>query len=157
MLLASNIISPSDLDILDHLQQHCPTAKTLVLLTRHDEICLRQLIDHGAVGGILKNDTPDKLIEAIRTVVKGEIWFSSPLLQKLVQPQREKQVPNLTERELEMLQLVVAEKTSKEIALVFGIAERTVRCHLNGIYTKLGVNTRVGAAVEAITLKLVQK
>lgn len=62
----------------------------------------------------------------------------------------------LTPRESAVLHLVVAEKTDKEIAQALNVAERTVRYNLRCICDKLGVNTRVGAAVQAVCLGLVE-
>lgn len=61
----------------------------------------------------------------------------------------------LTARELDVLRLIAAEKTDKEIALCLEISERTVRYHLESINKKLGTMTRVGAVVEAIRLNLI--
>lgn len=61
----------------------------------------------------------------------------------------------LTARELEVLRLIAAEKTDKEIAHQLEISERTVRYHLESINKKLGTMTRVGAVAEAIRLNLI--
>ncbi|VAW42937.1 hypothetical protein MNBD_CHLOROFLEXI01-4053 [hydrothermal vent metagenome] len=62
---------------------------------------------------------------------------------------------SLTERELEVLHLIAAEKIDKEIALRLGICERTVRYHLENINKKLGTMSRVGAVAQAVRLNLI--
>jgi DNA-binding CsgD family transcriptional regulator len=62
---------------------------------------------------------------------------------------------DLTARELDVLQLIAAEKTGKEVAHQLEISERTVRYHLESINKKLGSMTRVGAVAEAIRLNLI--
>jgi DNA-binding CsgD family transcriptional regulator len=62
---------------------------------------------------------------------------------------------DLTARELDVLQLIAAEKTDKEIAHQLDISERTVRYHLESINKKLGSMTRVGAVAEALRLNLI--
>lgn len=156
LLLALNLDIPY-LDMLDYLKQYCSTIKVLVLLANCEEACLRQLTQHSVAGAILKSDASETLIEAIYAVAQGETWFSHSLLPKFLQAQTEQQGNDLTERELEVLQLMVAEKTDKEISQVLEMAERTVRCHLGSIYAKLGVKTRVGAAVQAVRLGLIQE
>lgn len=62
---------------------------------------------------------------------------------------------DLTVRELDVLRLIAAEKTDKEIAYQLEISERTVRYHLKSINTKLGAITRVGAVAQAVRLNLI--
>jgi len=94
------------------------------------------------------------VIRAIRAVVQGDTWFSRPVVQKLARPAPTEASPSakpaLTEREWAVLRLLVAGKTDQQIGQELSIAERTVRRHLRSIYDKLGVNTRVEAAAQAV-------
>jgi two-component system NarL family response regulator len=69
--------------------------------------------------------------------------------------QEERTQSPLTERELEVLRLVVEGKTNQEIGYALGISDKTVEKHLDGVFTKLGVTSRVEAAVRAVREGLV--
>lgn len=154
VLLALNVADPLQTDVISQLRQYCPTAAVLVLLGDGDNICPRQLQEAGAAGALLKSEPPEKLIEAILTVANGKTWFSDPLLLQLLQPETG-EAPQLTDRELAVLQLLVAEETAEAIGQALGISERTVRSHLTSIYGKLGVKSGLGAIREAVRLKLI--
>ncbi len=155
LLFSPNIDSSPAAEVLDAIRESCPSVKILAMLSHSEEACLRQLIDHGADGIILKSEAPDKLLEAIDAVMQGQPWVSAELLPKLVQPQQPEPGNDLTDREVEILQLLALEKTNEEIAQSLNIAERTVRSHLESIYSKLGVKSRVGAVAQAIRLNLI--
>jgi DNA-binding NarL/FixJ family response regulator len=77
VLLGLNVFDLPCLEVLNTLQEQCPATNILLLLSQPDEICLWQMLEHGVAGAILKSDTPERLLEAIETVVEGENWFSS--------------------------------------------------------------------------------
>lgn len=156
LLLALNITEQLWTDLLEYLQKKYPETKILILLHSSDEVCLHYLIKMGVSGCILKSDAPEKLIEAIEAASIGRKWFSPTLLPQLLQSRNSSQENILTKREVEVLQLVAAEKTDKEIALTLGIAEGTVRFHLENSNTRLGTMTRVGAVAEAIRCGIIR-
>jgi DNA-binding NarL/FixJ family response regulator len=155
ILLALNVAESPCTDLLNFIQQSCPTVKMAVLLHDSDEVCLHQLLDHDVAGVILKSDTPETLAEAIRAVAAGQVWFSSALSPQFWLRKKE-QSNKLSGRELEVLRLTAEEKTDKEIAQTLQITERTVRYHLESINIKLSTSTRTGAVAEAIRHKLIQ-
>lgn len=127
----------------------------IVLLDTPDESSLQELSVLNVAGIILKSDVSKLLLEAINAVSQGKQWISPTLMLAFLHSQRTQSVDKLTDRELMILRLLVEEKTDKEIALAVNLAERSVRSHLAHIYVKLGVKTRVGAAVMAVKLKLI--
>lgn len=157
LLFSPNAESLPTAEILDTIREYCPSIKILAMLDRSEEASLRQLIYHGADGIILKTNTPDKLLEAIYAVAQDQPWFSSELVPKLVKAQQPKLENDITDREVEILQLLAVEKTNVEIAQTLNVAERTVRTHLENIYSKLGVKSRAGALAQAIRLNLISK
>ncbi|MCA9936981.1 MAG: response regulator transcription factor [Ardenticatenaceae bacterium] len=157
LLLSTNVTDSPLVKILDDIKEQCPTSKILVMLSSTEETSLRQLVAQGVNGVILKSDTPGKLLEAIDAIAQGQTWVSIDLLPRLVQPQQANVGNDVTDRELEILQLLALEKTNAEIAQTMNIADRTVRSHLENIYIKLGVTSRVGAVVQAIRLNLISK
>lgn len=114
------------------------------------------LIEQEISGIILKSEPPDKLMEAIYSIMQGESWFSAALIPTLMQPTTPKS-HELTNRELEVLKLLAQENTNIAIAHTLNISERTVRCHLESIYRKLGVASRIGAVVQAIKLNIISE
>lgn len=152
LLLSPNVEGLDAAELLNAIRESCPSVKILTMLSHAEEACSRQLMDHGADGVILKNDAPDKLLEAINAVMQGQPWVSAELVAKLVQPDLGNDV---TDREVEVLQLLALDKTNEEIAASLNIAERTVRSHLESIYGKLGVKSRAGAVAQAIRLNLI--
>lgn len=157
LLLSPNLDGSSITEILDSIKENWPSIKILVILSDPEETCVRQLVDYRADGIILKSDKPGKLIEAIYAIAQGKTWFSSVLVPYLVQPDMSNHKNELTDREIDVLQLLVTEKTNVQIAQALNISERTVRSHLGHIYSKLGVESRVGAVAQAIRLNLISE
>ena len=139
-------------------KQQNPNTQILAMLSHPSEICLPEAISQGVTGCILKTDGLGRFIQAVRAVAGGEKWFSRQLLQQTVQTQilatPQSVTGHLTEQEKVMLQLLCAEKSNAEIAAALHLSERTVCRYLEDIYLKLGVSSRVGAAVQAVKMGL---
>ena len=154
LLYSPTVEGLSVVELFDEARTRWPFLKIAVILATPQEICARQLMAYGAAGIILKSDPPEQLLEAIYAIIQGRVWLSAALTPLLLRssllPQK-----TLTEQEVTILQLVAAEKSNAEIGEILKISERTVRCHLTRIYDKLGVTTRVGAAVMAVKRKLI--
>lgn len=159
LLLDLNMPGPTATEIVSHLYVQCPTVKVLVLTAYDDDAYVQALLAAGVAGYILKDEAPEAMVRAIRTVVQGGAWFSRPVADKLVdwKTSQAPQVtaPILTDRELGVLRLVVEGQTNQEIGLALGISEKTVEKHLREVFTKLGVASRVEAAVYAVRQGLV--
>jgi two-component system invasion response regulator UvrY len=80
LLFSPNLDGSSVVEILDYVGKHCPSIKILVMLSHTEETNSKQLIDHGVRGIILKNEPPEKLLEAICAIVQGQLWFSALLM-----------------------------------------------------------------------------
>lgn len=113
------------------------------------------------MGYVLKDEALQVVVRAIRTVLHGDTWFSRAIVEKMarlgIDDRPAHFSPTLTERETQVLQLMAAGQTDRQIGLMLGLAERTVRNYLQSIYTKMGVRTRVEAAVRAAQSGLVDK
>ncbi|MGH2542090.1 MAG: LuxR C-terminal-related transcriptional regulator [Ardenticatenaceae bacterium] len=160
LLLGLNLPGLSPPEILKLALEQCATMKVLVLTVFEDESTIRQALLTEVAGYLLKNESPATIRQAIRTVTQGGSWFSPGILSGLAGEPiirvEQDEIPELTPRETQVLRLMVADMTDKEISQSLKIGERTVRHHLRSIYNKLGVNTRVGAAVQAMRLGLVE-
>jgi two-component system, NarL family, response regulator LiaR len=119
-------------------------------------------IQAGASSYLLKDVSPDDLVEAIRAAYRGEARLHPDILKKLMQqvasqtaPTREPQVENLTERELEVVHLVAQGRSNHEIAQELVISEKTVKTHISNILGKLDLEDRTQLAIYAFKKGLV--
>ncbi len=125
--------------------------RILALSAYQDERYVQAMLAAGAVGYLLKDEAPGVIVAAVQAAARGQGWFSPAIAAQVGAWMRgERQgLASLTEREREVLQLVVAGKTNKEIALALAVAERTVEFHVTNILGKLSLASRVEAAVWA--------
>lgn len=120
----------------------------IIVLTTYDgdEDIYRGLLA-GAKGYLRKDAEPDELISAIRTVCGGKKYISPTVKAKLAERMSS---PQLSERELEVIRLIVVGNSNQKISEVLHISESTVKFHVNNILTKLGTNDRTQAAIAAL-------
>ena len=140
------------------LQQH-PGMKIIVLTTFDEDELVFDALYAGAVGYLLKDVSPEKLYEAIRTAYKGDYYLLPSITAKVMAeftrnpriPKIDKssQFENLSRRELEILKMVATGMSNKEIAQSLVIAEGTVKNHLTSIFNKLEARDRMHAVIIA--------
>jgi two-component system nitrate/nitrite response regulator NarL len=155
------------LDFLTQLQETASNARILVLTGLRDTDAHRQAVQLGAMGVVLKEHAPDVLIKAIEKVHAGEIWLDRPTMgrmlrelsgrdEKEVDPEVAK-IESLTQREREVVALIVEGLKNKQIAQRLFISQTTVTHHLSSIYSKLGVSDRLELVIYAFAQKLAVK
>lgn len=153
VLLDMELPDISGIEVVKQVTELGLSVRILGLSTYDDSEYITQLISLGASGYLLKDEVPDTIVEAIRGVARGETgWVSRRVAAKLSQILQDDQGKSttMTPRELEVLHLVVEGKTNAEIGLNLGISEKTVEKHLDAIFRKMGVVSRVEAAVMAV-------
>jgi DNA-binding NarL/FixJ family response regulator len=126
-------------------------ARVLVLTTFDRDSDVLPAIEAGATGYLLKDAPRDELLRAVRSAAAGETVLSPTVASRLLDQVRQPVKETVSQRELEVLQLVSAGATNREVAERLFISEATVKTHLLHLYAKLGVNDRaaaVGAAFE---------
>lgn len=130
-----------------------PDVNILMLTVFEDEEKIFQSIKAGALGYLLKKDSPDKIIEAIRSIHQGESVMNGQIARKILTYfSKEVRTPidleeyNLTKREKEILQLLIQGLSYKDIAAKCFISIDTVFSHIRKIYAKLRVNSRAEIA-----------
>jgi DNA-binding NarL/FixJ family response regulator len=158
VLLDMELSDMSGVEVIKQLNEKQIPLHVLGLSSYDDREFISQLLSNGASGYLLKDEVPEQIIEAIRGVARGETgWVSRKVAAKLSQIlQKEKEGgTELTPRELDVLRYVVEGKTNGEIGMSLGISEKTIEKHLDTIFRKLGVVSRVQAAVLAIRENLV--
>ena len=143
------------LEAIQEIKSQCPEAHILVLTSFSDDETVFPAIKAGALGYLLKNTSPDRLLSAIRDVHQGIPSISSDIATKLMRElQRTSDLPPtkepLTEREMDVLKLVARGLTNQEIAKNLVIAEGTVRTHVSNILSKLHLANRTQAALYAL-------
>jgi DNA-binding NarL/FixJ family response regulator len=132
-----------------------PKPPKIVVLTTYDtDADVIAALDAGAVGYLLKDSPPDDLVRAIVAAARGETVLAPQVAAVLVR--RVSGVPVLTAREIEILNLLAAGRTNRELARELFISEATVKSHLTNIYGKLGVESRAGAVARAIERRIIR-
>ena len=132
-----------------------PAARILVLTSFAADDKVFPAIKAGALGYLLKDTGPDQLVRSIHQVYQGESSLSPAIarkvLQELSRPTDRPPTPDpLTEREVEVLQVVARGKSNQEIAAELTISEATVRTHVSNILGKLHLASRTQAALYAL-------
>jgi DNA-binding NarL/FixJ family response regulator len=153
LLLDLSMPGPLLLEMMSAVRAHCPALKVLVLSAYDDDAYVRGVVGAGAVGYLLKDEAPDVVMHAIRTVMEGGTWFSRPVAAKLRHAPSETPwegaVEDLTSREREVLEAVARGWDNARIAAEVHLAEQTVRNAISRIYAKLGVRSRAEALLWA--------
>jgi DNA-binding NarL/FixJ family response regulator len=125
------------------------TAKVLVLTTYETDRDVLPAIKAGATGYLLKDATQQDLFRAVGAAARGESVISPSVATRLLSQVRAPAVEPLTQRELEVLQLIARGTTNREAARRLFISEASVKAHLLHVYAKLGVNDRAAAVAAA--------
>ena len=139
------------------IRERWPEIKVLALTSFQERELIRNVLQAGAIGYLLKNVTVEELTAAIRAAHAGRATLAPEALQALVQFARGEEEPdfNLTTRELEVLALLVQGLNNPEIAERLFVSRSTIKVHVSNILAKLGVANRSEAISVALRHKLV--
>lgn len=143
------------LEAISEIKQQNPEARVLVLTSFAEDEMVFPAIKSGALGYLLKDSSPQELLQAIRDVYRGESFLHPTIARKLIRELRQpSDLPPaeepLTEREVDVLKLVARGLTNQEIAQKLFVSERTVRTHVSNILGKLHLANRTQAALYAL-------
>ena len=143
------------------IHQQFPQSRVIMLTTFDDDEYVFEGLRAGAVGYLLKDVPSARLVEAIRAAARGESFLQPSIAAKVVaeftrlsRPTPPPLVEPLSERELEILRLLAAGSSNREIANALFITEGTVKNHVTNILGKLGVRDRTQAALRAKEMNL---
>jgi DNA-binding NarL/FixJ family response regulator len=138
-----------------------PAARILILTTFDLDEYVYEALRAGASGFVLKDDPPEQLLAAIRTVAAGDALLSPAITRRVIEqftrvarPAPPPALEELTERELDVLRLVARGLSNAEIGRELFIGETTVKTHVTHILQKLGLRDRVQAVVLVHELRL---
>ena len=164
LLLDLRMPEKDGLAVLEEVNFDSLPARVIVLTAAEDDRDVVRAMRLGARGVVLKQSATDLLLKSIRKVHSGEIWLDKRMTAEVMKafaqsaeggPRREK--PLLSEREMEIVQLVSQGYRNKEIGEKLYISEQTVKNHLHNIFDKLGVSDRLELALYAIHHRLINQ
>jgi len=153
------------LEVLKKLRENVPGIPVVMLTTSNEETDLIKSLRSGAQGYLLKDMEPDELVSALRDIENGKNVVAQDLtdaLARMVQGDTnvaddDGPFSELTPREMEILCLLAEGQSNKLIARNLGISDGTVKLHVKAILRKLGIHSRVEAAVIAVEQGLRKK
>ena len=149
-------------DQMASLKATRPDLRIIVTGSGIDEETILKAIASGAKGYVDEAATPAEFVQAIRVVHQGSVWAPRKVLSMFIE--RVSSSPGrifpagrvtFTDREKEVLEMLVAGRSNKEIGSALGIEERTVKAHVAKLMRKVGVQNRIALSVHAITHSLV--
>jgi DNA-binding NarL/FixJ family response regulator len=138
-----------------------PHLRLIVIGTEEDHDYIQRVIGAGAKGYLAHTARENEIRLAVEIVQDGSIWAPRKVLARLLEssggarPQEGE--PKFTEREVQVLELLVAGKSNKEVAVELGIDEATVKAHVGRLMRKVGVTNRISLTVQAMERNLVAK
>jgi two-component system, NarL family, response regulator LiaR len=141
------------------IRQNCPQTQVVVLTTFKEEALVQKALGAGAIGYLLKDVQGDELAEAIRLAHAGQSTLSPEVTQALVRATSRPAQPgyDLSEREREVLALMVKGLNNNEIAERLFVSLSTVKHHVSHILSKLGATNRAEAVVMAVQNNLIER
>jgi DNA-binding NarL/FixJ family response regulator len=163
VLLDITMPGESGLQAASRIRRSVPGARVLILSMHDNPEYVLESVRAGAHGYLLKDSAATELRQAIRTVQRGDEYFSAPIAHRLRSAVRGEagDVPGpldvLTAREREVLVGIALGRTNKEIASELGISHRTVETHRESLMRKLGVRTVAGLTKLALETGLVSR
>jgi len=154
LLLDSSLLDIDLMSFCKQINKQLPSLRIIVVFTSLQNIRLQHIFNYGIHGLILKSATADEFIQALQDTQKGQFFIQNAIQKEvneihLFAKTRCQSVVKLSPREQEILELIVAEYTTKEIAKKLFLSEGTVETHRLNIIKKLGVKNTAGIVREA--------
>ena len=154
IILDLNMKGLSGLDTLKSLRNEDVDARIVILTVSDAKNDIFALIDAGADGYLLKDTEPDTLLGQIKQIAQGEGILSDSIKDLLLERSSSQDpIHALTDREMDVLQLIAKGLSNKQIAAQLFISEETVKVHIRNLLRKLNVHSRVAATVLYLNTK----
>ena len=166
ILLDINLPGMNGIEVCQKINKEYPHVKVLALSMHNEESFVTEILKNGAQGYILKNTGKKELLSAIQAVYNGQSYFSEDvtetIMKSLVNPKSGSKgstilAPKISRRERDVLDLIVKEYTTQEIADTLFISLKTVESHRRSLLTKLSVRNTAGLVRVALENKLTSK
>ncbi len=129
------------------LRQMIPSTPIAIVSASEDVNDIRQAVKSGANGYIPKSSCNEVMLSALQLILSGGLYLPPQWMEESATSQR----ASLTDRQLELLKLLVVGKTNKEIARDLSISDKTVKAHLTEIFRRLGASNRTQAVHRAVS------
>ncbi|KKK39102.1 LuxR family transcriptional regulator [Mesobacillus campisalis] len=159
IIMDINMPDGNGVEVTGIIKNRYPDVKILILTMHSHEEYFMSAIREGADGYILKDAPSEQVVEAVRTVAKGESVIHPSMTRKLLSFHQQKKTDQeekaLTEREKEVLLCLVEGMSNKEIANKLYISDKTVKIHVSKIFRKLNVKSRSQVVIQAVQKQLV--
>ena len=166
ILLDINLPGMNGIEVCQKLNKEYPDVKVLALSMHNEESYVTEILKYGAQGYILKNTGKKELIHAIETIQNGQSYFSEEVTETIMKSLVNQRTgnkksaavaPKISRREKDVLELIVREHTTQEIADTLFISLKTVESHRRSLLTKLGVRNTAGLVRVAIENQLTKQ
>ena len=162
VVLIGDRVGQNLFDTISNVKTMHPNLPIIVIGPNRDDETSLNAIVAGAKGYVFDEAPPREFAQAIRVVSQGSVWAPRRVLSMFVelaitQPKRMRPGVNavITDREKQVLQMLVSGLTNKEIGAPLGIVERTVKAHIAKLMRKIGVHNRIELSVHAVARSLV--
>lgn len=161
MLLDINLPDGSGINLCKTILKKKPDIKIIALTNFNETAFVKNIIRNGAKGYLLKNTDKMELETAIKSVFKGDQYLQKSIQKKLLDESiglstKQTFIPKLTRREQEVLNLIVKEHTTNEIAEKLFVSVKTVETHRSHLIQKLGVRNTAGLVRIALEKGLIK-
>ena len=135
-----NMPEMSGIDLAEKIKKEFPAVKVVAMSTFKERSYISQMIQHGAVGYLLKSASKDEIEEAILSVFEGRLYLSLDINMSNAEKLEIKNTPVLSSREKEILLLIADGLTNPQMAAKLFLSPHTVDSHRKNLLTKFGVN-----------------
>lgn len=163
VLLDINLPDMNGFEICKEMLKHNPDAKIIALTMHHEAGYISKMVKAGVKGYLLKNTRKEELVSAIESVHSGETYFSKQVTENLISGMTQTKkitsssmIQKVTRREKEILQLILDEKTTDEIAKTLFISSTTVISHRKSLLRKLNAKNTAGLVKTAIEFNILE-
>lgn len=158
LILEVDCPGQKDLDLIREIKQSFPALKILLLSQMPRQKVGLQLLDSGLSGYLLKSCTKQDLFAAMNKIIENKPYICSVITRHLFAGSKEDPVEenyDLTEREKEVLAMLVNSYSNKQIAGVLNLSENTIKTHRRNIFTKFGASNLLGMVTYAYRSNLI--
>jgi len=152
ILMDIKLRSENEIDLTRTILSERPDSLILALSMHDEETVIREMMDAGAMGYVLKNIGLEEIEKAFLTILDNDTYLSNEVSQKLMNPERMDKATYdytrgktmITKRERQILQLISEEMTNEEISVKLGLSKRTIDSHRHKMLVKLGLENTAG-------------
>jgi DNA-binding NarL/FixJ family response regulator len=157
-IVLQDLLMPGGMDGIEtirRLRERSPAVKVIALTASTDEARMMGALAAGAAGYVRKDAEPEVLLAAGRAVAAGRTYIDPSVGRWILQAAGQSHGDNLTAREVEVLRRLALGLSNKEIASALSISEETVKSHVGHLFSKLQVENRAQAVVQALKRRVI--